>query len=488
MGKRCRSKYFTEVVGGVAEASETADTDVGTLPARRPGETVGTSYLVFVDEFFIEPRDRDRVLDSLMQQLPNLQREDRMAIVAYDGKKVDMLANWTSDVTALTRVVRRAKARDTRGLARMAEERAFESRREFDRISGEVTDGRTLPRFDDGVDLEEERYAETISSYVQGAVRAATATLRGFAGPTGRKVMLLYSGGWPNDPGRWVVSDFTIASRLANDVRGGRNLLAPLWQTANRLGYTIYPVDAPGIDNVGIDASDSSFEDANLRDELRRVREEQEELSLLALAAETGGQALLNNARTAAFERVVSDTRSYYWLGFTPSWQGDDTEHRVEVRVADRRGAKVRTRESYSDLSRQTEVSMMVESALLFGDAPGATPLEVVLGEGKRAGWGKRSVPIEIRIPVGELTFLPASRGWVTQLELRVAVLDQTNAVADIPVIPFGFQAEEPPAANDWTVYRTELVMRNRAHDLIVSLYDVASGKILASRLEVPER
>ncbi len=61
------------------------------MPALAPGAAVGTSYLVFIDDFFTRPPDRDRVIDGLIEQLPNLTPQDRMAIVAYDGKKVDML-------------------------------------------------------------------------------------------------------------------------------------------------------------------------------------------------------------------------------------------------------------------------------------------------------------------------------------------------------------------------------------------------------------
>ena len=48
--------------------------------------------------------------------------------------------------------------------------------------------------------------------------------------------------------------------------------------------------------------------------------------------------------------------------------------------------------------------------------------------------------------------------------------------------------APRAPAPNEVSVYRTSIKLRNERHDLVVSLYDVASGKILASKVEVPER
>ena len=78
--------------------------------------------------------------------------------------------------------------------------------------------------------------------------------------------------------------------------------------------------------------------------------------ALYYLAEETGGRALLAGARLTALERVIEDTRSYYWLGFTPSWQEDGGEHRVEVLAP---GARVRARGSFSDLSLEAELRMV---------------------------------------------------------------------------------------------------------------------------------
>ena len=68
------------------------------------------------------------------------------------------------------------------------------------------------------------------------------------------------------------------------------------------------------------------------------------------LAGITGSKAILNSARLSALGRVVEDTSSYYWLGFTPQWKGDDRHHRIELKA--RKGLKVRSRKGFSDFSR----------------------------------------------------------------------------------------------------------------------------------------
>ncbi|MEM1177278.1 MAG: VWA domain-containing protein [Acidobacteriota bacterium] len=480
-GQEVSVEYFTEVFGGSAVVP--SEDVAGAVPALAPGEIVSTSYLLFIDNFFSIARDRDRVIDGIIEQLPNMQPEDRMAVVAYDGKKVEMLSNWSDSVRDLTRTLQRSRGLKAFGLQRLAEERGYDTRRLLDRR--DQVSGGSLLEFAVGLEQEEEQFALLISQQVQGAVKAASATLRGFANPPGRKVMILLSGGWPNDPTRYVVTDPARAISLNDSqVVSGRKLLRPLVETANLLSYSLYPIDVPGIWNRDFDIADLTPDDGEFRRNEAALREDEVEFALLDLAGQTGGKALIDGARNAAFERIVSDTRSYYWLGFTPDWQGDDTDHEVEVKMR-KRGQKARARKGYADLSRQTEVTLMVESALRFGEAPAAVPLVAEVGRGKRSGWGKRDVPLSLQIPMDQVTFLPQSEGLVAQLELRVAVLDDRGNEAEVPVVPLTFLAKGQPEDGARATYETSLRLRNDPHDVVVSIYDRASGKIMSTKVQV---
>lgn len=501
-GQEVPIEYFTEVRGGTALMRETEQTDA-TVPALAPGEPVGTSYLVFLDEYWSRRPDRDYALKGLIEDLPNLAPEDRMAIVAFDGRQVDLLANWTGSVENLTRTLQRAMTRPTYGLQRVTEQTLFGAQSDLEARGltleeGLVQDGpkglTSRDRFDFVLSIEEEQFARKIAEQVERSVMAAGSTLRSFAQPRGRKVMLLYSGGWPYDPARWVVPDIG-RNILSADVPTPDELMLPLAETANRLGYTLYTIDVPGLEAFSVDPSETILS-GDLDDQLavaenRRFigtdRERTEEATLRELAALTGGQAMINGLRDDAFRRVVADTRSYYWLGFTPQWKGDDSSHEVEVRVRDK-GMKVRSRENFSDLSRSTEVSMMVESALRFGNPPAEMPLRAEVGRGSRAGWGTRAVPLAVAIPVDALTFLPVADGYVADAEIRIAVLDEEGVSSDIPVVPLKLKLPGPPPEGKFVPWKTELKMRNMRHDLVVSVYDKASGRILSTKLAVPEK
>ncbi len=479
-GEEVPIEYFTEVHGGTA-VMRGDEVSQSTVPALAPGQPVGTSYLLFIDDYFSTAPQRNLVLRRMIEQLPHLAPEDRMAVVAYNGKNVEMLSTWSQSVETLIRVLERALERPSYGLRVRNELRSFDDLRRQGFYPTRSTLG-TRDTLDTQLSIEEEQQAAMVAVRVERVVLAVAAALRGFANPPGRKCLMLMSGGWPYNPAEWVVSDpqRPILSHLGY----GENLYQVLVDTANRLSYTVYPIDVPGWRNAVTSVEHTTVVEADFDRNLLLDRDHGERVTLLRLAGETGGKALLGGARGDAFARVVEDTRSYYWIGFTPTWQGDDRSHEVVVKTH-RKGLKVRSRRSFSDLSRSSEVSMMVESSLLFGNPPGSATLAAEVGAGKRAGWGKVEVPLKIRVPLSALTFLPHREGYTAEAELRVAVLDQAGNTADMPVIPLSITLDELPEEGKLGSYQTSLKIRKQPHDMVVSLYDNASGAILATKLTV---
>ena len=506
-GKEVAVEYFTEVMGGSA-VLRGDESEASSLPALAPGEAVGTSYLLFLDDYFSEPTHRDRLIDKLIAQLPLLNLEDRMAIVAYDGKRVEMLSTWSQSVASLTRVLEKAKERQAYGLQRRDETRSFDlARAIIERDEALLSDGLAAGQITAGdgsfdrLGIDERQQTALITDQVKKAVLAASTTLRSFAGPPGRRVFMLASGGWPNSPAVWMTGDRTSAS-FEGEYPWGEDLYGPLIETANRLSYTIYPIDVPGLFSLsgttgagtagisvprGLLSDKAVAEIAGRRQQRLRDRNRDEDATLTVIARKTGGRAFLDAASLEAFERIVEDTRTYYWIGFTPDWRGEDTEHRVVIKTRGR-GLDVRSRQSFSDLSRQTEVSMMVESSLLFGSPPGATPLVAMFGTPEAAGFGKVIMPLRIEVPVAELTFLPVQDGWRAEMELHVAVLTEQGNTAEIPVMPLTVQARVPPRQGQSKAFYATIKMRKRKHVVVVSLYDQLSGKIISTKMEVDPR
>lgn len=476
-GQEVPIEYFTEVLGGVATEAD-APAEMAAVPALQPGEAVGTRYLVFIDEVFSFPNQKSRILRHLADQLPHLGPHDHMAIVAFNGGQIDLLTSWTNSLPELERVLEEAKRRKSFGLYNAPSRfSAFDSAFAFD--DPFFNDPFSFPTFG----AFSGRYGTPRGSrsalQVDRVVNAATSVLRGFAKPPGRKVMLLYSGGWP-------IADWaSLSTRFGYGGSGpDRRLYSPLIDTANRLGYTLYPVDMKGLDSRVSSAEFATLAEANFAVDLARERDWIEEGALYHLAEETGGRAFVDGAGLSALEKVAEDTRSYYWLGFTPTWQENDERHDVKV-VVSQKGLKVRSRRSFSDLSRQTEVTMLVESSQLFDlPMPGEkADLVVTLGEPTKGGYRKVILPVRLEIPLDDVTLLPTRDGYAGKLELRIAATDDRGDRADIPVIPIAVRGEELEPGDSF-VYEVGLKLRRRPHRLLLSLHDPASGTILSKRLD----
>lgn len=483
-GEEVPVEFFTEVHGGQAvaraqpgEAGE-APAPVQGLPSLAPGSPVGTSYLVFIDDYFSLAARRNEVLRGLKEELSRLGPEDRMAVVAFDGGRPAMLSSWSSSASTLSRALDEAMLRPSHGAARLAEIRLFESTRDL--VPGSSPPGLSGSRaaFSQRLDIDELAFVEQVSGQVERAVGAAVVTLRSFAAPPGRKVMLLLSGGWPMSPAEYVINN-PNRPILERRLLKGDDLVRPLVETANRLGYTIYPVDVPGLQAGGGTAEFSRPRQPGID-----LREQEVHASLEHVAGRTGGRALLNSARLEALDVVESDTRSYYWLGFTPRWEGDDESHKVQVEVT-RRGLNVRTRDSFLDLSRETERTMMVESAMLFGNSPASVPMPIQVGTPERSGRREMEVPISLGIPVQAITLVPLGEEWVAELELRVVAVDARGQRSEIVGLPVQVRLKEQPKGEGFLRYDTRLKLRRIAQDLVITLFDPVGGGILAAEAQV---
>ncbi|MEE2776443.1 MAG: VWA domain-containing protein [Acidobacteriota bacterium] len=500
-GEEVPIDFFSEVVGGRVSERKVAVTGEQpvVVPELEPGRPVGTSYLVFVDDFFSIARDRNRVLKKFEEDLDRMGAEDRMAIVAYDGRELEMLASWTNSKRVIVDALRRARGRKAYGLHRMAElrrnddDRQLRRRRsnELDQVLAEQGPERDTYSIIAGLDPVERPYATRLTNQIERSVNAAVATLRGFARPGGRKAMMILAGGWPFSPAEYTVNDFDSAMGdailAANDpsIRSHDQLFGPVVDTANLLGYTLYPVDLPGLRSDSRDASYQQPGEGRLYSEFQaRSREYGLHASLDFLAEETGGESLINSLRDEFFEHVVEDTRSYYWLGFSPQRAGDNQRHDIKVKVVGK-GLRVRARDGFLDLSRDREQTMMVESSLLFGNPPSATPLDLHFGRPERKSL-KMLVPLQVAIPMKEVAMLPIGEDlYGADLEVRISVMDDDGGRSDTPVEKIEIRGRDLPPPGSVFTYVTTLTMRKRNHRVVVAVWDPVGGSVMSNSIEL---
>ena len=438
----------------------------------------GTSYLVFIDDFFTLAVDRNHVLRDLKDELALLRPEDRMAIVAWDGARTQMLTSWSSSHRKLKTALENASARPSYGLRRIAERRSILSGR-FPTGAFRLIGGRRL-------EITERVYSEILIDQLKDATFAASSTLRGFAAPPGRKVMLIVSGGWPFAPADFVTGD-PISTVLEYDFERGSEIYGPLVETANLLGYTLYPIDAPGLQTTGTGSTTANlaFRRSTGIRSLDFYRETELHYSLRYLARETGGRALINGQREEPLSLVAKDTSSFYWMGFTPSRNGDGEVREIEL-VLTRPGLKVRSRSGYRDLSLEEEITMEVESALLFGYPAHSDQLVVEIGRSQLRKQKRMLVPVTVRLPLSSIALLPIGDDqYSAQLEVRIAALDARGDRSEVTILPWNVTRGELPEENEAVEFTTSILMRRQPHDLVVAVYDTNTGALFSSSVSV---
>ncbi|HEX4963598.1 MAG TPA: VWA domain-containing protein [Thermoanaerobaculia bacterium] len=484
-GKEVPIDYFTEVESGQAASPPQAAASGGETPSApapaamaAPGEAVGTNYLVYIDDQLSIAALRNQTLKRLAADLGRLGPHDRMAVLSFDGHKINRLSDWTGDRKVLARVLAEAQERPTFGLLALAglrsegndrelvqkagpETRAFEQGQE--RSSSDKLAER--PSGGDDPELAQEPSLPTMSlgGGIGLGIRAVVAAMRGTPAPAGRRVMLLLNGPWgftePPPPDRGAPSAFNVPEP--------EKIFAAVYETANLLGYTLYTVelhgmmldswnDAGSMGPVSHDFITTDFE--------RSVHD-----SLEVMARETGGKAMLNSARLNAFERVTADTSAYYWLGFTPQWRADGRHHDVRVEVR-RPGLAVRSRSGFSDLSRETEAQVQAESRLLYGSTGADRPLLVTPGALRRLSMLKQELPVTVEVPADALVPQVEEGTWTLTGTLSIVVLDKNGENPRWQTLPVRFSANRLPPAGAKSSLQARLKLPRSARKVIFAL------------------
>jgi VWFA-related protein len=436
-GREVPVEYFAEVAEGNAVSASGSGGPVAA------GEEVGRNYLVFIDESISIQSQRDDLLKKLKLDLNLLRPADRMAVLAFDGLHIDILAPWTQDATALAAALDQARQRPTHGAVARVHLEAPDSEQRLMEDSAMILDDGDH----EGPTAMQTELAALADDYVspdaftdaRKAADAAASALRAFAAPPGRKIMLLVSAAWA--------------------LESAPRFYGPVLGAANRLGFSVYPVDAGHSTVYSIKSADT-------------------------LARLTGGTALapLDNR---FFKEAVQETGSYYWLGFTPSWQANDRTHQVAVKVQGRWLA-VRSRHGFSDLSKASEAALKTESVLLFGGAEQERRLFVKLGAPHRRG-RELEVPVTLGVPFEALAMTPWRKGYMAEVSLSLAAIDEKGGRSRLRTRLKVAVAALPKAGN-YVRFQTVVRLSDLGQRLVFTVPDSQTGRSIWGDANVERR
>lgn len=453
--------FFSEIDEKKRSVSGEVEVVAGSGDAEPAAEPTWRSrdILVFLDETTMVAARRNLVVRSLARQLDQLTAGDQMAVVAFSGSRLEVLCEWTGDRTRLASVLAALKKRPTRGIRdeagrrQMANDATFmaeamaavqadePANRESSQMTGSAFVGPPLSPF-------------TPLSRFRKVSEAAIAAMQGLPTPHGRKMMMLFSEGFHSPA-----------------------FARPVAYEANRLGYSLYPVDVKGLDTFQAQ-NDVERTEPSPFTLVTTGFDREIDHNLQYMADTTGGKAALNSNRMGALERLVEDSASYYLLGFSPVWRGDDRGHRVELAVT-RPGHQVRTRTSYIDASHRRRLSLEADAALLLGKLDAQPRLIVNVGEPAPAAGGERDIAVTLGVPVGSLAFFRQETGFRAEAPIVVVMLDEKGNRRDLPQIWLKVEMKELPREGKYARFNFSLPAGAGAQKIVVTVHDAVSGEAL---------
>jgi VWFA-related protein len=432
------------------EAAPAAQPSTPDAEPRKAGAAPEAMHLViYVDNTFLLPAHRNRVLRQLRDFVGRLPPESEV-MLATEDPALKIRQAFTRDRAALLRAVEAIETSGALGVSHgSAKAQAIDTILNIREVNAKLD-----PCPPDLVQPARS-YADELRADVLRSLGAMTVLVNSLSGIPGRKALLLVSDGMPVTPGEEIFQTLVElcnsngtsgfgdagqggplsgghydASQAALDAQSydTTNAFRAFTGHANAQRVTVYTLEAAGLAGASSAAADIGPRERVLQlPGIQQVETSNLQNSLFVLASDTGGRAILNaNDLAPSLAHIQEDFASYYSLAYSPPHTGDGHDHRIEVRVK-RPGTKVRSRQSYRDKPPLERTVDRTLASLLYGYEDNPLEVQVEIGASAplgKAGW---SVPIRLRIPLFHVTMLPTETSFEGRLRVLVATGDDAG-------------------------------------------------------------
>ena len=447
------------------------------------------NLVVYVDNFNLRPSGRKRVFDELGTFLEDRIRlgDNVMLIEAYRGARV--VQPFTRDLGTVEEALRTMRESATH---RQIDESEIRRRLR----SMQIAAGQERPR---QAHAEVLQYVESATSDLRRSAASLRDTIRSLAGLPGRKALLYVSEGLPQRPGeelyqqlQAIFGDLALRTAgrpgevidpsleaLRSDQTG---LFNKVVREANAQQVTFYTLDASGPSGMsGLSAATSGTAIAGFagRSAFDGLRKQNLQQPLIEMAEATGGTSILDSFNFGeVLDRLASDFDSFYSLGYNPMNREQADYRDIEVRVKPA-GLRVRHRTGYVHKTAEERVADRTISSLFATLEKNPLAVEVDFGDWKRSGRNKYHLPVLVRVPLDQVTLLPAGDNQEGRLRFYIAVQDDEGAISDLhqqiyPVAVPTARLEE--ALGREVGYTVTLLVQGGLPKVGVGVWDEVSG------------
>ena len=394
-------------------------------PKEEVNEQLRRRIILYIDNLSLAPFNRNRVFKQMKDFVKDAMRPGDEAMVATYNRSLKVRAPFTRDPVQVQQTLDAIAGESALGLA---------NRSEFRDVSGRIKDA---SNYDDAL-IQARSYAQSVEHDLRQSVESINGLLTTLAGVEGKKIVVLATEGFQIQPGREA---FTLIDEVARETGwqsssmleamtyNGNTLIESIAKTANANGITIYPIHAGGL-AAGSEGTTADNQQATSYNVTSAAVSNTTE-SLQIMADLTGGVATTRtNNFAGAFKNIVRDLDSYYSLGYRAGTERVDRQRALEVRVKNR-NLRVRNRQTFVEKSTFQEMSDRVIANLLYKTKANDLGIRVKVNSPIPAD-DLFKVPVEIHIPIDNLTLIQQGEAYMGGFSIYVVVGNKDGDMSDV--------------------------------------------------------
>lgn len=306
-------------------------------------------------------------------------------------------------------------------------------------------------------------------------VAAINTVIESMAAHEGRKILVLS----PHRLGQYAGAEFyyslgfSVLPPNAKRDFDDSALIRSISRNANAAGVTVYPLFAPGMDEVAVQALGANATPAP--DRVNLLANEMQALS--EIAEQTGGIAQWGTVNIAGMlPQVAADATQYYSLAYRTTGGHEDRASNVMVKTKNA-SLEVRSRREFVEKSEDSHMRDRVVAALSTPPLPTDLAISASTSALKRDG-RREIVPLSVTIPVAAIAVVPDGSKFAGAFSVYVVTGADDGAISDITRQTQKFELTEAETtqmkAGHFT-YNLDLLVTKASTHLAVGVIDEVS-------------
>lgn len=429
----------------------------------------------YIDNLTLKPFNRNRVFTDMKKFAKDVLRPGDQAMIVTWNRSMKIRVPFTSDHTHIQQTLDAISGESAEGIA------ALSSRRQ---VEEQI---RQAPSFTDAVVTARQKASE-IEHELRQSVTAINGLMSTLAGVEGKKILVLTTEGFPMQPGKefftyidemkkeradWAHAPNTLFDAMSFN---STHLLESIGRAANANGITMYTLHAGGLSASMEGTADNS---RPIPYAVTQAAVSNSTDSLHLLADLTGGRATVGTSNFKdAFARIQRDLDSYYSIGYRSGTERVDRQRNVEVR-AKNRAYVVRARKTFVEKSIGTEMTDRVVANLFYPSKKNDLNILVTTGLPVQVESDRFKVPVDVRIPMQNLTFLPQGEVYLGGFTVFVGVSNKLGDMSDINRKNHRItltKDDMPKTEGKYYTYSMELLMEKGRNKISIGVVDEISN------------